>query len=80
MSTTTDNPQSNIFRKVPLLPDHKHLLGFTSGIHTSKIQEMHYHISNFKITITFSQIPFSVQLLKESVLGFFNAIKSAESL
>lgn len=64
MSTTTDKPQSNIFRKVTLLPDHEHLLDFTSRIHTPKIQDVHYHKSNFKIAITFSQIPFSVQVLK----------------
>lgn len=64
MSTTTDKPQNNLSRKVALLPDHKHLLDFTSGIHILKIQDVHYHKSNFKITITFSQIPFSVQVLK----------------
>lgn len=64
MSTTTKNPQSNIFRKVPLQPDHKRLLGFTTRFHTSKIQEVHYHRSNFKINFTFSQIRFCVQLQK----------------
>lgn len=56
MNTTTyDNPQINIFGKVPPLPDHKHLLGFMTRIHTSNILEVHYYISNFKITITFPQ-------------------------
>lgn len=64
MSTTTDKPQSNIFRKVALLPDHKHLLDFPSRIHIPKIQDVRYHKSNFKIIITFLQIPFSVQVLK----------------
>lgn len=64
MSTTTDKPQSNVFRKVALLPDHKHWLDFTSRILIPKIQDVHYHKSIFKITITFSQIPFSVQVLK----------------
>lgn len=64
MSTTTDKPQSNTFRKVALLPDHKHLFDFPSRIHIPKIQDVCYHKSNFKITLTFLQIPFSVQVLK----------------